>query len=460
MSTKKNICYKLDDPLNGWSTPQQQECVMGVKKRCFLIFIILMILILPACKTLKMSPIIKATDQGQLNKVNRLLALGVDVNAATPEGVTPLFIASAKGHEDIVKRLIDKGADVNAVTKLSFEYEDQTIYEGRTSLMAALRNKHTDIAKLLIQQGADVNAVDVNGVTPLFIAAALNDEGIVKILIAKGADVNAVILTEYKYKEETVIKGATPLMAALKMEQNANAALLVAHGADVNARCEDGTDSLMIVAVNGDLRMANFLLSHGANHQTRVTKDSAVKGQLAFAGVTTLMIASGAGHMESVDALIKAGADVNAVSEKGATALMAAAAKGHLEVVKVLVANGADVNARTTLTLTIGKAVTPKGSNALGLAAQGGFDKTVKFLLENGADVNSKEDDSHMDALFLAAEHGHIKVVRILIDNGADVYAETKMGTAKDVAKHYGHPYVAQYILDAREKLKKAQEEE
>ena len=158
---------------------------MSAKKISVVFFILLIIGILPACKTLQMTPIIQATDQGQLDTVNQMLAQGENVNSATPEGVTPLFIASLIGHEDIVRRLIKNGADVNAKIKKTFKFEDQTIYEGRTSLMMALNKKHTDIAEILIQQGADVNAADVNGATPLFIAAALNDEGIVKILIKR-----------------------------------------------------------------------------------------------------------------------------------------------------------------------------------------------------------------------------------------------------------------------------------
>lgn len=131
-------------------------------------------------------------------------------------------------------------------------------------------------------------------------------------------------------------------LAALR-EQNANAVLLVDSGADVNARCEDGTDALMIAALNGDAQMADFLLSRGANHQTRVAKDSVLKGEILFEGVTTLMIAAGAGNMESVVALINAGADVNAASKKGTTALIAAAAQGHLEVAIILVENNADL---------------------------------------------------------------------------------------------------------------------
>ncbi|PIP42418.1 MAG: hypothetical protein COX19_01190 [Desulfobacterales bacterium CG23_combo_of_CG06-09_8_20_14_all_51_8] len=437
-------------------TPQQQECVMRVKQ-CFLIFILLMILILPACKSLKMTPIIKATDQGQLDDVNQQLAQGVDVNTATEEGVTPLFIASLKGHEDIARRLIDQGADVNAKIKLMFKYADQTLYEGCTSLMAALSKKHTDIAKMLIQQGADVKAVDINGATPLFIAAALNDESVVKILIEKGADVNAVILTEYEYKGEPVYKGATALMAALKTKQNANAALLIAHGADVSAKCENGTDALMIAAANGDHPMQEYLLSKGADPLTKLTKEcTVIAGQPAFEGGTSLMMAADAGDIDSVTALIKAGSDVNAVTKNGITPLIAAAFKDKLEVVKVLVENGADVNARTIEPYNIGLEAVHKGTSPLNAASMAGHGDIVKFLIESGADVNAK-DDFGMDALFLASDKGYSQVAKILIENNADVFCVDSGRTALDAAKRCGDMYIVDLIEDAR---KKAQESE
>ena len=166
------------------------------------------------------------------------------------------------------------------------------------------------------------------------------------------------------------------------------------------------------------------------------------------------MAAADAGDADSVTALITAGSDVNAATKNGATSLMAAAAKGRLEAARVLVAYGADVNARTTEAFKIGQDPVPKGSSVLGGAAFGGFPETVQFLIDNGANVNGKDDDFDIDALFLAAMKGHIKVAKILVDNGADVYAETKMGTAHGAALHYGYTYIAQYINDARKKLR------
>ena len=53
-------------------------------------------------------------------------------------------------------------------------------------------------------------------------------------------------------------------------------------------------------------------------------------------GHTALQVAAARGHIEVVEKLLAAGADVNAISNRGGTALQAAAARGHIEVVEKL----------------------------------------------------------------------------------------------------------------------------
>ena len=64
-------------------------------------------------------------------------------------------------------------------------------------------------------------------------------------------------------------------------------------------------------------------------------------------GLTALQAASGGGHLEVVERLLAAGADVNAAAafDGGPTALQAASEGGYLDVVERLLAAGADANA-------------------------------------------------------------------------------------------------------------------
>ena len=58
------------------------------------------------------------------------------------------------------------------------------------------------------------------------------------------------------------------------------------------------------------------------------------------------MFAAQNGHLEIVQALLAAGAEVNAKTDKGLTALIEAIEKGHTETVQALLAAGAEVNAK------------------------------------------------------------------------------------------------------------------
>ena len=62
---------------------------------------------------------------------------------------------------------------------------------------------------------------------------------------------------------------------------------------------------------------------------------------------TALISAAGCGSVESLQLLLKAGADVNTTDFNGVTSLIAAALSGSLQCVKLLLTKGAHVNRKT-----------------------------------------------------------------------------------------------------------------
>lgn len=84
-------------------------------------------------------------------------------------------------------------------------------------------------------------------------------------------------------------------------------------------------------------------------------------------------MAEGSGHVNTVRALLGAGADVNATAS-GITALRIAAAMGNILMVKDLIAAGARINDRD-----------PQGRTALTLARQGKRQEIVRILQSAGA---------------------------------------------------------------------------
>jgi ankyrin repeat protein len=154
--------------------------------------------------------LMKASQEGDLERVKLLMAEGADVNgqskngwtpfaiagedfdlemfktifgkgsstvASNRHGWTPLIVATISGHEEIVRALLARGAEVNAGND-----------EGWTALRFAVSMDETEILRLLLNAGADANRRDHEGQTALMQAARENSLESLKILLESGAD--------------------------------------------------------------------------------------------------------------------------------------------------------------------------------------------------------------------------------------------------------------------------------
>lgn len=121
-------------------------------------------------------------------------------------------------------------------------------------------------------------------------------------------------------------------------------------------------------------QLVEFLITSGADVEKRYK---------FLSGWTPLMLAASSGRMGALEALISAGAHIEAPDDYEYTPLMRAAMNGHAEVVKLLLEKGADVQKK------VGK------NDPLKLAREGkkedsgqtgaDFDKTIALLERAGA---------------------------------------------------------------------------
>lgn len=120
----------------------------------------------------------EAAYAGDLEAVHPLVAGGVPVDVADPDGRTPLMWAAFNGHTAVVSYLLENGASINA--------KDES---GREALMFASSGPFAETVELLLQRGADVNAQGtLEGFTALMTAAAEGQVDVVRLLLAYGAD--------------------------------------------------------------------------------------------------------------------------------------------------------------------------------------------------------------------------------------------------------------------------------
>ena len=86
-----------------------------------------------------------------------------------------------------------------------------------------------------------------------------------------------------------------------------------------------------------------------------------------------------AGDVPALEALLDAGADLNARDEQGQTALMNASRDGHTAMVRLLVARGADLNHTAKFNLSALMLAVINGRHAIvGALADPGADQTLR----------------------------------------------------------------------------------
>lgn len=204
----------------------------------------------------------------------------------------------------------------------------------------------------------------------------------------------------------------------------------------VNAAQADGMTALHWAVRHDDLDTVRALLAAGADP----------KAENRY-GVTPLALACTNGHAGIVQRLLAAGADPNAALRGGETALMTAARTGRVDVVQVLLARGAKADVRL-----------PQGQTAVMWAAADGHPAVVEALIAAGADFRTPLQSGFTPLLF-AVRAGHTAVVRALLKAGADLNEATqpvrtggklprKGSSALTIAIENGHFELAAELLE------------
>ena len=110
------------------------------------------------------------------------------------------------------------------------------------------------VSRLLETDRQQVNAVAGNGVTPLHVAAALDDSAVAGILIAAGADLEAA-----------TTEGFTPLHWAASRDAIHTARMLIRLGANIDAASPNGITPLHWAAGKNATNVVKFLIRSGVN---------------------------------------------------------------------------------------------------------------------------------------------------------------------------------------------------
>lgn len=325
----------------------------------------------------------------QVGAIKWLMSVGASVNNTWGKKGGALQVAALAGSTGATEALLAAGASIT----------DRCHENNRSALDIATKNGHVGVMRALIQHGADVNTADPpNETTALHLAGESDQVASIDLLVKCGSNLDAAD-----------ILGSSPLHAATVANSASAVAALVRHGADVNKANGLGRSPLHLAAGSPDrLAALEALLAAGADVALRV------------AGVpedqpNALDLAAGAGHVDAITALIRAGALVGARDGDGRTALICAVKSNKPRAVDALAEAGADVEAH----------LVDESWTSLHSAAEDTHLEVVRVLLKHRADVHARDADNDNDtplhvAVRQAGVQGAVEIVQELLLHGAD----------------------------------------
>ena len=447
------------------------------------------------------SPVADAAMHDKRDEVRTLLKQGADVNAAQGDGLTALHWAALKGDVELAQMLVYAGANLKATTRL----------DAFTPLLMAAKDGDAAMVEALVTAGADTNAATTNGTTPLMFASASGSVKAVETLLSHGAKVNA---TEHAREETPLIfaaaSGRTDVIRALvahgadvkattkvvdssaySKEELERFAAFAATGAPPNSGVRQGEPAAPAAAAAREAAPkpegapkpeANAEEGKEPANQPNAARANQARGPQAAAGrggrggpprkalvagvsrqylynelvgkmggISPLLIAARQGDLDSVKALLDAGADVNAVSAGDHTSpLLISIINGRYDLAKFLLDKGANpklaqrqrrhaaLRGRSTAS---GRPRRSIRSPAPTSSSRSTYLDLMTALLDKGADPNvrlarkvwysgynfdlSGVDETGATPFWRAAYAADVDAMKLLVAHGADINIPT-----------------------------------
>jgi len=235
----------------------------------------------------------------------------------------------------------------------------------------------------------------------------------------------------------------TALLRVAEKNRTADVKTLLARGANPNVKGPLGYTPIMLLALQPKVDAATIQALQKAGGNIDVVDN---------AGMTALMHACTNGSEVGARVLLAQGAKPNIADANGTTALLITAEKGGEAITAQLLAHGAEVNhqnrsGQTALFLTT---VAPAGHFALTRKFYLMRVHVMQMLLAKGADVNLKARNG-MTPLMMAASNENAEMVEELLKKHADVTARDPRGmTALKLAmQHKSSEAIVQKLKQA-----------
>ena len=277
--------------------------------------------------------------------VLQLIAAGAEVSRPTSSGALPITLAAQEGKLSIVNLLLDNGADPNGV--VGSESSDFA-----SPLLMAAYGGHGEVFSALTQAGAVLEPVQAeqypNWDSSALMAAALQggDATIVRYL----KDQSILMPAKAQRVWRNALQGRNPDLIQYLIDVKQPLPGAEEHYDMYSMIAKEHNNEAAIVAD----QILKQLLNYGLNLAGEPGKpSSAGHHAIVYVAPNNILETKTEEYAEvyqsklrfaarTIDAVLKAGVDINHVDKKGNTMLMLAARRSHPELIKLLMARGAD----------------------------------------------------------------------------------------------------------------------
>ncbi|XP_076272873.1 uncharacterized protein LOC143204233 [Rhynchophorus ferrugineus] len=319
-----------------------------------------------------------------------LISQGCDVNESY-KYYSPLHCAMFGNNSETAMVLLQHGAELQAVTR-------SKINSNESGLHCAVRVNSVNCVRLLAAQGADVSQVELTGMSPIHLAAELNNVECLTIMLkSDGANVNA----------QTKGNRYSALHLAVEAEALESMEVLLDSGADANIRNDRDETALHLAVKSQNYSSVQLLLTRGEADPNLVDCKN----------MTPLHLAAAKTNYNIIDVLVRRGADVNAKGQNGYTPLHIAAINELPRCAQLLASHGADITAKSDRGTTV-LAIVRKKTPVVLETIRNKLDQSITFAHHPG--TSTKEVELTLDFRPIL-QHCHPKEIRFLntfVDEG------------------------------------------
>ncbi|CAI6091369.1 unnamed protein product [Clonostachys chloroleuca] len=343
--------------------------------------------------------------------ISRITTQGL--NERNPRGETPLIVASIKGHLSIVKLLLDtQGTKISAKDRKS-----------KSALAWAVQNGHKDVVVQLIEKDrSSLKAMDSDGLTPLARASAQGDIEVVRYIL------NATL--------------ENPSRSSFA--RSLNYALFKA--------CQNQRFEIVQLLLDRAERAIDVNWHHPDTHQS------------------ALWLATSNGHRDTIELLIKSGADCRLGDKHGESPLLLAWKSLDHDLVSMFLTNGLPKSERWPSLqrllqrdpnnkkiadfffqrIELDPNAKSKGQTPVTWALKAGIKSSIRLVLDQEVDINAVDDRGRSPLLIVAQQGDELMVRTILQRSDVKANVRSKNGiTPLLAALHRGNKTTAQILLDS-----------